>query len=614
MQSIFRLTGVISYTMMVFLNAFVDLGHKIIIQNTLFKTLDGNAQIIMTGLLNGLILLPLALLFTPSGFLSDRFSKPKVMQAAAFAAMVLTLGITACYYLGEFELAFIMTLFLAMQSALYSPAKYGYLRELVGKPYLTQANALVQAVTIVAILSGTFVFSILFEALLPGVASTNTQLTAREILAEIAPLGWLLVACSGVEFVYALILPPKPAAAPALAFSPQQYLRGRYLVDTVHQVYKSPVIWICIIGLSVFWGISQVMVTVFPAYAKEALKESNTIVIQGLLACFGVGLIAGSALAGKISRSYIETGFIPIGAIGIAILLLILPGLGNAISIGLAFTAVGICSGLFIVPLNALIQFHAKSAQLSRVLAANNLFQTIAMLLFLGVTILASIWSLSSEMLLVWLGLVAGTGAVYTLYRLPHSLIRVMLTQTIGLRYKVAVRGLENMPSDGGVLLLGNHVSFIDWAIIGITCPRKVRFVMHRNYYNKWYLRRFLKLLGCIPIAPGQSTHALHAVNQALNHGEVVCLFPEGALTKNGRLGEFKKGFERAAKNAKGVIVPFHIEGLWGSRFSLFNNASDIETEPKSDLPVAVTFGKKMPIASGSESVRRQVGIIAGKC
>ena len=163
MGNLFAIRGIVPYVIVVFLNAFVDLGHKITIQNTVFKVYDGNTQIILTAVVNALILLPFILLFSPAGFLADRYPKNRVMRMAAWVAVAITLLITACYYYGYFWPAFALTFLLAVQSALYSPAKYGYIKVLAGNELLSQANALVQAVTIFAILAGTFAFSIIFE-------------------------------------------------------------------------------------------------------------------------------------------------------------------------------------------------------------------------------------------------------------------------------------------------------------------------------------------------------------------------------------------------------------------------------------------------------------------
>ncbi|WP_372836352.1 hypothetical protein, partial [Pontibacterium sp.] len=105
---------------MAFINAFVDLGHKIVIQNTLFKAYDGEVQILLTAVVNGLILLPFIMLFTPCGYIADKYPKNEVMRKSAWAAVAITLLITLCYYQGLFIAAFGLTFILAVQSAFYS--------------------------------------------------------------------------------------------------------------------------------------------------------------------------------------------------------------------------------------------------------------------------------------------------------------------------------------------------------------------------------------------------------------------------------------------------------------------------------------------------------------
>ena len=142
MQPLLRIAGAWPYLMAIFLNAFVDLGHKIVIQNTIFKSYDGATQVVLTALVNGLILLPFILLFSPAGHIADSTPKVRVLRLSAWAAVAVSLGITAAYYQGWFWLAFAMTLLLAIQSAFYSPAKYGLVKGLFGKPRLAEANGL----------------------------------------------------------------------------------------------------------------------------------------------------------------------------------------------------------------------------------------------------------------------------------------------------------------------------------------------------------------------------------------------------------------------------------------------------------------------------------------
>ncbi len=598
-----RITGFFPYLLVIFLNAFVDLGHKIVVQNTVFKVYDGNTQIILTAIVNGLILLPFILLFSPSGFLSDRFRKPYILRLTAFLAIPVTLVITFAYYQGWFELAFAMTFLLAVQSALYSPAKYGYIKELVGQDRLAQMNAIVQAVTIVAILLGIFVFSMLFEAGLAG----HYYHDARELLPLIAPLGWLLVGFAIIEFVLSLRLPVLRPRNDSKTFVARRYFTGQYLRTNLKTIRTNRNIWLSIVGLSVFWGLSQVVLASFPAFAKETLQISNTVIIQGLLASSGIGIIIGSLIAGKASKHYIETGFVAIGAVGVVISLFLIPRLDSVLLLGLDILAMGLFGGMFIVPLNAIIQFQAPADQLGTVLAGNNWVQNIVMLGFLAMTILIAQYGIDSVGLFHLLTLIALAGAIYTVWYLPQSMIRLIISHLFAGRYRIRVEGFENLPGHGGVLMLGNHISWLDWAMIQIACPRPVHFVMHRAYYERWYLKWFLDIFGVIPIACGQSKEALAHINQLLKEGEVVCMFPEGAISRNGQLGVFKTGFERTVEGVEGVILPFYLRGLWGSYFS--RSSSRLRSLRHQGLrrDIIVAFGPAIDIHSKAPEVKNRV-------
>ena len=603
MGKLFKIVGFLPYILVIFLNAFVDLGHKIIIQNAIFKTYSDQEQIILTAIVNALILLPFIMLFTPAGFLADKYPKNKVIRASAFIAVCLTCLITLSYYLGLFWVAFAMTFLLAVQSAIYSPSKFGFIRELVGNERLATANGLVQAVTMVAILSGTFAFSIMFEHHLEDVVYKNKS----ELIRIIAPVGWFLILGSLIELALAFRLPQKQEEYKELHFDFPRYVRGGYLKKNLGIVYRHPVIWLSIIGLSFFWAISQVLLASFPAFAKETMGMLNTVKIQGMMSCAGIGIMLGSITSGKFSKNHIETGLLPVGAIGVAITLAIMPSLNSLIAHCFNFLTLGFLGGLFIVPLNALIQFHAKKHELGIVLAGNNFVQTSIMLGFLVLTVLFAWFGISTTGLLSLLTVVAVIGAGYTLYNLPQSFVRLLAGRLIASKYRLQVQGFDNVPESGGVLMLGNHISFIDWAILQMASPRPIRFVMARNFYERWYLKWFLDLFGAIPISRGDSKSALEMITQLLNKGEVVALFPEGAISRNGQLSEFKHGFEKAAAGAEGVILPFHLRGLWGSRFS--RSSAKLKDAPKSgsrrDLIVA--FGKPLPMSTGANEMKLRV-------
>ncbi|WP_295538325.1 acyl-[ACP]--phospholipid O-acyltransferase [uncultured Thiohalocapsa sp.] len=604
-----RTPGFLPFVAVVFLNSFVDLGHKIIIQNTLFKAYDGPEQIWLTALVNALILLPFILLFTPSGWLADRWPKNRVMRIAAWVAVGITLAITACYYLGLFWPAFIMTFVLALQSAIYSPSKFGYIKELCGIEALTPANAWVQASSSIAILAGILSFSVLFELLLatPNGDIGGSGLPPDEIIRTIAPVGWFLVLGSLVEVALAYRLPDKRPGAPAMHFDWSQYVSGRYLGHNLHAAWDNAVIWLSIIGLGVFWGISQVLLAAFPAFVEDSLGEANTVVIQGVMAFAGIGIIVGAAIAGRISRDHVETGLIPFSALGIAATLFVLPAIGVTWLHGINFLALGLAAGMFIVPLNALIQFNAGERELGRVLAAKNFILHWIMLAGLVVTVISALAETGSRAIMLALALVGLGGAIYTVWQLPQSLVRFFIARLMATRYRLQVIGLDNMPAQGGVLMLGNHISWIDWAMVQMASPRPVRFVMERVIYERWWLKWFLDFFGVVPISGTSSGHALRRVTGLINRGEVVCIFPEGTLSKNAQLAAFKRGFERAAQGADGVILPFYLRGLWGSRFSNASEKLKASRRGGRARDVIVAFGPTLPITSDAQQVKQAV-------
>lgn len=596
-------SGFFVFSAMVFLNAFVDLGHKIIVQNTVFKVYDGQQQIVLTAVVNALILLPFILVLSPSGFFSDKYAKTQVMRISAWAAVFLTLAITCFYYLGWFWPAFVMTFLLALQSAFYSPAKLGYIKELLGKEGLSRGNGVIQATTTVAILAGIFVFSLLFEQQLSDTLPSNKN----DILRQIAPCGWLLVLASLAELILAYLLPETGHHNPDLKFDWQTYKKGRYLMDNLGSLKKNETIFLSIIGLSIFWSISQVMLAAFPAYAKESLDVQNTVIIQGALACAGLGIMLGSLIAGHISRHHIETGLIPLGSCGIAVCLMLIATIDSMALHALNFIIWGIAGGLMLIPLNALIQFHADDDNLGRILAGNNLVQNCFMLSFLILTVVLANQGVDSLGLFSLLMLVALTGTAYTLYKLPQSLLRFLISYLLGCRYRLHVIGLKHMPETGGVLMLGNHISWIDWAVIQVASPRPIRFVMIRNIYEKWYLRWFLDIFNIIPISATGSRSALKEVNESLQRGDVVCLFPEGGISRNGQLNVFNRGYEKAIADSDAVILPFYLRGLWGSRLSRSSEKLQDMRAASMKRDVIIAFGETLTQDTPAEEVKQSV-------
>ena len=602
MKSLFNISGFTPYIFIIFLNAMTDLGHKIILQNTIFKAYEGSELIVLTAIVNALILLPFIFLFSPAGFISDKYPKTKVIEYASAAAIGITTLILVSYYMGWFWIAFGLTFVLAAQSAIYSPAKYGLIKEMTGNEKLAQANALVQAVTIVSILAGAVVYSIFFERLLQ-----DRTIDPSTILTYIAPVGYLLITASIVEYHLARRLVRAFRAVKIdeeMIFETKNYKNLSYLKSNLGVIKENRAVWLSIIGLSIFWGVSQVVVAIFGDYLKGNLGITDTVVAQGLLSLSGVGIVLGSLFAGRVSRNYIETGIIPLGALGIALSLYVIPTLSTLWALGLMLLLFGFFAGLFIVPLNALIQFATPTKILGKVLAGNNFMQNLSMFMFLVMTALFGYFELSSRGLFYFISLVAFIGMGYTLVKLPQSLVRYMIRFVVGFKYNLKVEGLKNIDAQKGILLLGNHISFLDWAILQMAYPKQIRFVMERSYYEKWYVKPFLDFFGVIPISSRGSKGALVKVTEALNRGETVALFPEGHLSRNGHLGVFQRGFEIAAKEVKDtIIVPFYLRGLWEDNFSYASK----KMKRKKSKEISVSFGEAMDVHSRASEVKKAV-------
>jgi acyl-[acyl-carrier-protein]-phospholipid O-acyltransferase / long-chain-fatty-acid--[acyl-carrier-protein] ligase len=610
MLSIFKTRGFSAYLIMAFLNAFMDLGHKIVIQNAVFKFYDGTTQIVLTSILNAFILLPMVLLFSPTGFTSDKYSKAFVMKISAAAAVPLTVFITISYYLGWFEAAYMLTLLLGVQAAFYGPAKYGYIKELVGNEQIAVGNSYIQTVTIIGILFGTLAFSVFFEMMIPP-----NFASIHDILQSIAPLGFILIACSTLEFLLSLRLTNTRETDSTLRFDSKKYVSFFYLRENLAIARRTEGIWLSIVGLAVFWGVNQVVLAVFPEFLKNEIGIHDSRIASGLLALGGLGIMVGSMFAGKVSKNFIENGIVPVGAIGITVSLFIVPTTTNIWWLALLFFEYGVMGGLFIIPLNSLIQFNAGKQELGKVLAANGFLQNLLCLIFLLLTALIAGFNstgflpfeITSKSIFYALSVVALLGTGYTLYKIPQSFIRYLLGFILSQRYKLSVLGLNNLPATGGVLLLGNHASYLDWAMIQLACPRPIRFVMYRGIYQTPVLKWFLDLFKVVPISSSASSEAIRTIQDMLKQGEIVALFPEGRVSRNGQLATFQRGFELALKDTDAVIVPFYMQGLWGTAFSYTSKKYRQSAVSRRSRKITVAFGEVMPKTSSAFQVKQAV-------
>jgi acyl-[acyl-carrier-protein]-phospholipid O-acyltransferase / long-chain-fatty-acid--[acyl-carrier-protein] ligase len=409
MGSLLKTKSFMPYLTMVLFNASIDLGHKIIIQSTVINSMPKGTELsALLTLLNALLLIPFVLAFSPAGFIADKFAKAKVLRITAASAIPMTLLLTFFYYQGWFWGAFGMTLVLATQATFNSPAKYGYIKEAFGSEKIAPINAAVQTVVILGILVSSYFFGDLFHVVIKpylthlpntihhagrtGFSSlqghSKALLPAADILHHIAPLGFILVGLSLFETWMTFKITSQPASAPNSNYSIKQDLKGHYIRGHIKRISSNKIIFAAIIGLSLFWGVNQLVIAEYPAYFKIIAPNKDALPSILIFIFGGVGILIGAIVAGIQSKKTIKTNSIPVACVGLTISLILLVSLKNLTLIYILFLIFGFLGGLILIPLNSLIQYHAKDSELGKIMAANNFMQYVFMLSFLLISML----------------------------------------------------------------------------------------------------------------------------------------------------------------------------------------------------------------------------------
>ena len=600
----------IAFLFVVFCNAFVDVTHKVLLQNIAFKVFDGSTQVVWLSIINSLIIIPFILLFTLSGFLSDKYDKKNILVYGAVSSFLLSILMIISYLSGNFYFAMGSLVLLAIQSAVYSPAKFGIIIDIYGRKNLASGNAFLQAISMMAILFSIASASIVFEIFYNN-NNLQTLTTKEELLSAILPLTYYIVPFAFLEMLVSFLFLKNINTSynknKDLTLNKKELFQGKLLQNNMKILTSNNAIFLSVIGLSVFWGISQSTMAVFPSFAKMYLGISDVSIINGVIGASGIGIAIGSIMYSKISKYYIEVGTIPLAAFGMALTLYISTLVASPILLAIIFLFFGFFGGMFIVPLNALIQFNAKKKVLGTILAGNNWFHSVSMFLMLGMTTIVSYYGFDPLKTIYLILLITLIGTMYTIYQLPQSLILLFLKTIVGMKYKLEVNGITNIPQTGGVLLLGNHISWIDWAVVLMAVPKEVRFVMDKTIYSKWYIKWIFRMFNAIPISNASSKTTIKIIAKQLDEGNIVVIFPEGSITRNGHLGEFKKGFEKILEltNTDVKVVPFYIRGLWESMFSRANQKFKKSNRTNS---VTISFARYMKKENANIiSVKKQI-------
>lgn len=522
------------------------------------------------------LMLPFLFLAAPAGFIADRFSKRSVMISVKFAEMlIMAVGVLAIS-MGNIPFMLVVMVFMGGQSALFGPSKYGSIPELIRREQITQANGLIGLTTVIAIVGGTISASFLYEWTKPATGGTFWG------------AAFALVGVSLLGLITSLLIRKVPAANPKLKMPwnvPQRTFRDLKLLTSTKILLGTS------LGLAFFWGmaaLSQITIDKFGQNAlvlTESQADHKQYIVSLLLAAMAAGIGVGSVLAGLLSGKKIELGLVPYGAFGMAVCMILLGTLSlTPVSAGVILFALGISAGIFDIPLEAALQQNAPAQSRGAVLAAYSFVTFASMLLTTGIlypvlgsgVALGSLGQLgigldASQMFLV-MGIFTAGVSVIAVFLLPPDTIEFTLRMVSKVFYRVRVEGSDNIPKEGGALIVSNHVSWADAVLLYLNSPRPLRMIGYGPYVQKGFMARLSRWFSVIPINPGAGRRSIvtsiETAREAVHAGDIVCIFPEGGLTRSGQMLDFKPGAASIVRGTGRPIIPIYLEGMWGSIFS----------------------------------------------
>lgn len=559
----------------------------------LAKPVLGSAAALSLGLAG--FTLPFILFATPAGYLADRFSKTAVIRACKIAEIVIMLLGLIAILSGQMTFLFVVVVLTGVMAALFSPSKSGSIPELVEESQLSQANGLMGLMTVVPAAIGFLIGNLLAGVVQPNVGDPitwNSVFPAAATIMAIAVVGWL--ASFGIRFM------PAGDASRVFPWNPfAETIASLKLLKSDRPLLRAA------LGIAFFWVLASLaQMNVDQLGQQELQMPPHRIGILGMMLVLGVG--GGSVLAGRWSGGHVELGIVPMGAIGIVIwsMLLCLSGWWGHTAPDRAFYAscislccLGASAGLFDIPLEAYLQQRSEPRQLGQVLSATNFLAFTGILVISGLYYwMIDIQKFSPSLVFLLAGLGTIPVAIYIIFLLPGATIRFAVWLASHTIYRVRVKGLENIPRTGPALLTPNHVTFIDGILLMINLPRPTRFIVYADFVNNPRLNWLARMYEVIPIkadgGPKSLIQSLKVAREALNDGSLVCIFPEGALTRTGQIQPFAPGMLKILQGTGAPVIPVCLHGLWGSIFS-FRGGKFFWKWPRLwRYPVSILFGK----------------------
>ncbi|HMB57082.1 MAG TPA: MFS transporter [Arenimonas sp.] len=535
--------------------------------------LSESAKSLYTNLAPALFILPFFFFSATAGQLAEKYEKTRIIRAVKIFEIVAMAIAAIGFYSHHTALLLVVLFLMGLHSTVFGPIKYSILPQTLHPEELTGGNGLVETGTAMAILIG-----MMLGGGLMGVPGRGPM------LASLAVLGIALVG-----YFASRAIPPAPPTSPDLKINWNPLTESW---RTFRLCMKQRAVFNSVLGISWFWFFGTALTAQLPSYAEVNLGGGSALYLLAL-GVFSIGTGIGSLLCEKLSGRTIEIGLVPLGAFGISAFCIDLyfARTGQAALHGLDLAGflhatgstrilfdlamIGVFGGFFLVPLFALVQSRTPRTELSRVIAGNNILNA-------AFIVSAAVFGIVAQQVLHWsipqfylaIAVLNAVVAIYIFSLVPEFLMRFLAWVYVKLLYKVRVDGVEdNVPDEGAALLVCNHVSYMDALILSSAVPRPIRFVMYYKIFQTPGAGWIFKAARAIPIAgaredPALMEKAFDDVDAALAEGELVCIFPEGALTTDGEIAAFKSGVERILARRTVPVVPMALKGMWSSMWS----------------------------------------------
>ena len=517
--------------------------------------------------------MPFFLFSALAGQFGEKYAKDRLIRLIKLGEIAIMVVAAIGFAFDHLALMLVALFAMGTHSALFGPVKYSILPQTLRPEELVGGNGLVEMGTFLAILAGTIGAGIMLS-------SGNYTVIVSLVIIAVAVLGYLA----------SRAIPSAPADTPQLRLNWNIFSESWATLRL--GLNQTPAVSRSVVGNSWFWFVGAIYLTQIPAYAKDWLSGDETVVTL-ILTVFSVGIALGSLLCEKLSGHKVEIGLVPFGSFGLTVFGLLLwwhsgqmpqslqandwlgvLGFSQAWWVLLDILGLGVFGGFYIVPLYALIQSRTSESERARVIAANNILNALFMVVSALVTILLlSVAGLTIPELFLVVSLMNIAVNAYIFKIVPEFSMRFLIWLLGHSMYRVQHKHLELIPDEGAALLVCNHVSYVDALLIGGAVRRPIRFVMYYKIYNLPVLNFIFRTAGTIPIAGRGEDEAIHdqafdRIARYLADGELVCIFPEGKLTTDGQIDEFKAGVMRILERTPVPVIPMALQGLWGSFFS----------------------------------------------